>query len=329
MNQQKQAVTAMDNHAIELDNGQLRVVILSLGATIQSIHLAGYQHSLVLGSSHIDTYLDQTQYFGAVVGRVANRTAHGQAFIGEQDYKLPLSLPEKHHLHGGPFGVNTKNWIVIEQDNQQVHLQTLLVNGEMGYPGNMVVDVFYRLHKATLEMEIHANTDQLTLCNFAGHSYFNMDGKGSILDHKLAIQAEHYLPVTEDLIPTGEIRTVENTPFDFRTLRRIGRDDYPSLDTNFCLSQEKCSPRTVATLVGPLTGIKMTLETNETGLQIYDGRHIQLDSQYNINQGSLSAYSGLAMEAQAWPDAVHHPKFPSILLSPNESYQQITRYCFS
>jgi len=333
MSQQKQTNATLDSdqdsNQIELNNGQLRVVILPLGASIQSIHLSGYEHSLVLGSASLDRYLDQAKYFGAVVGRVANRTAQGRALIDNQQYTLPLSPPEKHHLHGGPLGTSYKNWSVVEHNDAQVHLQSVLADGEMGYPGKMVADVFYRLHGTALELEILATTDQLTICNFAGHSYFNLDGQGSVLDHKLAIQAEHYLPVTEELIPTGEVQAVQDSPFDFRTLRRIARDDYPGLDTNFCLAQDKQPVRDVATLIGPLTGIQMSLKTNETGLQIYDGRHIQLAQEHNINHGPLSAYSGLAMEAQAWPDAINHTHFPSILLSPKDRYQQITRYCFS
>jgi aldose 1-epimerase len=314
---------------ITLNNGQLKVNILTLGASIQSIYLNGYGHSLVLGSSKLSDYIDSAKYFGAIVGRVANRIAHGQAVINEETYHLPPTPPEKHHLHGGVDGTDTKIWSIIEQTENTVQLQTKLMHGEMGYPGNMVVNVFYRLLGSALEMEIRATTDQLTICNFAGHSYLNLDGVGSILDHQLSIKADHYLPTDKEMIPTGELLPTANSAFDFKQLRTIGRDDYPELDTNFCLSLVNRPIQTVATLKAPLTGITLNYQTTEPGLQVYDGRHIHLPAESNINSGELKAHAGIALEAQHWPDAINQPHFPSILLSPEESYQQITRYVFS
>ena len=314
--------------SITLNNAQLKVSILTLGASIQSVYLNGYEHSLVLGSPKLTDYLQGAKYFGAVVGRVANRTNKGHALIDGTTYQLPPTLPEAHHLHGGPAGTGSKNWSIIEQTNDMVQLQTPLADGEMGYPGNMVINVFYRLIDSALEMEITATTDQLTMCNFAGHSYVNLDGKGSILDHQLRIHADHYLPVDAGLIPTGEVTPTAGSAFDFNELRRIDRDDYPGLDTNFCLSLGRRPLQTVATLKAPITGLTLDYQTTEPGLQIYDGRHIQLDVESNINQGVLSAYSGLALEAQHWPDAINQPHFPSILLAPEDAYRQVTRYVF-
>tara|TARA_R110001606_G_scaffold72034_1_gene165906 strand:- start:15527 stop:16510 length:984 start_codon:yes stop_codon:yes gene_type:complete len=314
---------------VTLQNAQLKVSILTLGASIQSVYLNGYEHSLVLGSPKLTDYLQGAKYFGAVVGRVANRTNKGHAVIGGKTYQLPPTLPEAHHLHGGPDGTGSKNWSIIEQTDNMVQLQTTLADGEMGYPGNMVVDVFYRLLDSTLEMEITATTDKLTICNFAGHSYVNLDGKGSILDHRLSIKADHYLPVDAGLIPTGEVTPTAGSAFDFHQLRTIGREDYPELDTNFCLSLASNRPlQTVATLKGPITGLTLNYQTTEPGLQVYDGRHIRLDAESNINQGALTAYAGLALEAQHWPDAINQSHFPPILLAPEDTYRQVTRYAF-
>jgi aldose 1-epimerase len=313
---------------ITLTNAQLKVNILTLGASIQSIYLKGYAHSLVLGSSNLSDYLGDAKYFGAVVGRVANRTAKGHAVVDGKTYQLPLTLPEPHHLHGGPAGTGSKNWSVVEQADDRVQLQTQLSDGEMGYPGNMVVNVVYQLLDNSLEMDITATTDRLTICNFAGHSYLNLDGTGSILDHQLHIKADHYLPVDNELIPTGEVTPTEGSAFDFNQLRRIGREDYPGLDTNFCLSLCNRPLQTVATLKAPITGLTLDYQTTEPGLQVYDGRHIQLSAASNINPGRLTAYAGLALEAQHWPDAVHQSHFPPILLAPEDRYQQITRYVF-
>lgn len=314
---------------ITLNNSQLKVDILTLGASIQSVYLNGYEHSLVLGSSKLSDYLHAAKYFGAVVGRVANRIANGHAVIDAKTYPLPPTLPEAHHLHGGPAGTGSKNWVIIERSSDAVQLQTRLLDGEMGYPGNMTVNVFYRLLDNTLEMEINATTDQLTICNFAGHSYVNLDGTGSILDHQLCIKADHYLPVNKGLIPTGEVSPTAGGAFDFNHLRTIGRDDYPGLDTNFCLSLGNRTVQTVATLKAPITGLTLNYQTTEPGLQVYDGRHIQLDADSNINTGELNAYAGLALEAQHWPDAINQSHFPPILLAPEDTYQQVTRYVFA
>ena len=314
---------------VTLKNAHLKVSILTLGATIQSVYLNGYEHSLFLGSPTLSDYLQGAKYFGAVVGRVANRTNKGQAVIGGKTYQLPPTFPEAHHLHGGPNGTGSKNWSIVKQTDDMVQLQTTLADGEMGYPGNMEVNVFYRLIDSALEMEITATTDQLTICNFAGHSYINLDGQGSILDHQLCIQADHYLPVDDGLIPTGEVTPTAGGAFDFHELRTIGRDDYPGLDTNFCLSLASHRPlQTVATLKAPITGLTLHYQTTEPGLQVYDGRHIQLPSESNINQGALEAYAGIALEAQHWPDAINQSHFPPILLAPEDTYRQVTRYVF-
>jgi aldose 1-epimerase len=314
---------------ITLSNSQLKVDILTLGASIQSVYLSGYEHSLVLGSSRLADYLGSAKYFGAVVGRVANRIDKGHAVINGKTYQLPPTLPEAHHLHGGPAGTGSKNWSIIEQTDDMVQLQTELADGEMDYPGNMTVNVFYRLLDSTLEMEINATTDKLTICNFAGHSYVNLDGTGSILDHQLCIKADHYLPVNNELIPTGEVTPTAGGAFDFNQLRTIGRDDYPELDTNFCLALGHRAVQTVATLKAPITGLTLNYQTTEPGLQVYDGRHIYLNAESNINTGELNAYAGLALEAQHWPDAINQSHFPPILLAPEDTYQQVTRYVFA
>ena len=313
---------------IQLQHQGIRVDILTLGASIQAIHLDGHSHSMVLGSPKVADYLGSCRYFGAIVGRVANRIANSQAMIAGQQYQLTPSSPSPHQLHGGPIGTDCKNWQITQQSEDAVQLQVTLADGEMGYPGKMQIQVDYQLLSQGLEMRIRASSNKTTLCNLAGHSYFNLDGQGSVLDHQLQVVADHYLPVDHDLIPTGEVTPTQGSAFDFNYLRTIGRDDYPGLDTNFCLSLAPRALHEVAVLKGPLTGISMHLLTTEPGLQIYDGRHIDLAASSNINQGPLSAYAGLALEAQHWPDAVHHSHFPPILLEEGNTYEQTTQYLF-
>ncbi|AEF54415.1 aldose epimerase family protein [Marinomonas posidonica] len=314
---------------VRLNNGQITVDVLTLGASLQAIYLKDYQHSMVLGSNQLADYLGPCRYFGAIVGRVANRIANSQAQIGEQLYQLTPSSPSPHQLHGGPNGTDCKNWKIIKQSHDAVTLQVMLQDGEMGFPGKLIINVIYQLLEQGLEMKIQASSDRLTLCNLAGHSYFNLDGHGSILDHKLCVHAEHYLPADKDLIPTGEVSPTAGSQFDFTHLRTIGRDDYTELDTNFCLSLAPRSIQKVATLKAPLTGIELELQTTEPGLQVYDGRHIALPKSNSINQVELAPYAGLALEAQHWPDAVHHSHFPPILLTEGDTYEQTTRYLFS
>jgi len=313
---------------VRLNNNQITVDVLTLGASLQAVYLKGHQHSMVLGSHQIADYLGPCRYFGAIVGRVANRIANSQAQIGNHLYQLTPSSPSPHQLHGGPNGTDCKNWQIIKRSNDAVTLQVTLQDKEMGFPGKLIIDVTYQLLEQGLEMKIQASSDQLTLCNLAGHSYFNLDGHGSILDHKLCVHADHYLPVDQDLIPTGEVTPTAGNEFDFSHLRTIGRDDYPGLDTNFCLSLAARPIQTVATLKAPLTGIELELLTTEPGLQIYDGRHIALSANNCINKVELTSYSGLALEPQHWPDAVHHSHFPPILLAEGETYQQTTQYLF-
>ncbi|BFM48719.1 aldose epimerase family protein [Marinomonas sp. THO17] len=313
---------------IHLKREGIRANILTLGASIQSIHLDGYPHSVVLGSPNFADYLGSCRYFGAIVGRVANRIAHSRAMIGDKEYLLTPSSPSPHQLHGGPAGTDCKNWRIIAQSDDAVQLQVTLEDGEMGYPGRMQIQVEYQLLSQGLEMRIQATSNQLTLCNIAGHSYFNLDGQGSILDHQLKVVADHYLPVNDDLIPTGEVTPTHGSAYDFNHLRTIGRDDYLGLDTNFCLSLAPRVLQEVAVLKAPLTGLSLHLLTTEPGLQVYDARHVDLAASANINQHPLGAYAGLALEAQHWPDAVHHSHFPPILLAQGETYEQTTQYLF-
>ncbi|UTW10715.1 aldose epimerase family protein [Marinobacterium rhizophilum] len=322
--------TGVPVHRHWLRHGQLSAAILTYGATLQDLRLEGVAHPLVLGATRLDSYLGDMSYFGANVGRVANRLAGGRVSIAGTEHALHLAAGEKHLLHGGKEGLHHQLWHIVDANDTQVTLQLSLADGHMGFPGKLDIRLRYHIQApATLVLEIEAVSDALTLCNIAHHSYFNLDGGADILDHRLQVDAGHYLPVNAELIPTGQIAPVGGSRFDFRNARPL-RDaaPYPGYDHCFCLSGDVQPLRPVARLYSPKSGIRLRLDTTEPGLQIYDGGHINTSAQHSISQAPYGPHAGLALEAQRWPDAPHHDTFPSIALAPGEVYRQTTAWHF-
>lgn len=303
----------------ELIGGSLTAHILTWGGVLQDLYLAGVPYSLVLGFTDLQSYLNSKAYIGGNVGRFANRIAQGRAKIAGQIYQLDRNFLGKHLLHGGRVGSDQQVWTVIAHTPSTLSLALNLADGQMGFPGTLTVILQYRLlAEASLEVEFTATTTAATLCSFAHHSYFNLDGAGSIQNHQLQIDADYYLPVDTEAIPTGEIARVEGTAFDFRELKPIDWQQ-SHYDHNFCTSYRSQALRLVAVLRGQ-SGVSMQLATTEPGLQFYDGQYLD---------GGYAAYAGLALEPQAWPDAPNHAHFPSAELWPEQIYRQLTRYSFS
>ncbi len=318
-------------HRHWLQAGKLRVAVLTYGATLQDLRLEGFEYPLVLGADRIAAYQTDALYFGATVGRVANRLARGQVTITGVKYQLDLGSGEKHLLHGGADGTQNQLWSLIEASASQITLGLRLADGHMGFPGTLDIRLTYRIiAPASLQMEIEATADAPTLCNLAHHSYYNLDSSADILDHQLQIHAPHYLPVDSELIPTGEIAPVAGSRFDFTALRPVraaaGNTPHQSYDHNFCLAYAAQPSRRAATLYSPKSGIRLHLETTEPGLQVYDGEHISVDARQTLSKAPYGPHAGIALEAQRWPDAPHQPDFPSIALSPGEVYRQTTTW---
>ncbi len=197
----------------------------------------------------------------------------------------------------------------------------------MGYPGSCRLSATYScVGQGTLRLRIEAETDAATLVNLAPHSYFTLDGTDTIGAHTLEIAAQHYLPTGPDSLPTGEVRGVEATPFDFRYARVIGGTSTP-YDHNYCLSPERTAIRPVARLSSPASGLAMTLATTEAGLQFYDGYKLDVPVA-GLDGRRYGAHAGLCLEPQVWPDAINHLGFPSPVLRPGERYVQETEYRF-
>lgn len=310
---------------ISISNGALSASIMTWGAALQDLRLAGHDHPLVLGFERFADYLAHSPFFGIVAGRCANRIRDGRFTLDKNAFQLDRN-ENGHHLHGGTQGIGARNWRVERHDARSVTFTLTDPAGAMGYPGTCHLRATYEIRDpATLSLILEAETDAPTLVNLAPHSYFNLDASDDIRAHELRIDAQAYLPVDEDSLPTGEIRSVAGTPFDFRIRRPIGN---AACDHNFCLSRQRVEKRDVAVLSGGTSGIEMTVATSEPGLQFYDGAKLDVPVP-GLQNRHYGPSAGLCLEPQTWPDAVNHAGFPGPVLRPGDSYRHETDYRFS
>lgn len=290
---------------------------------------------LVLGFADPADYPAHSPHFGATAGRFANRIANGRFNLDGVAHQLSLNQAGKHHLHGGMAGFGKRPWTILSHGADQALLRLVSADGDEGYPGQVEAQCRYRLLPgAILRVELEARTDAPTLVNLVHHSYFNLDGSGNILDATLEIDADHYTPVSEDLIPTGEIAAVAGTPFDFTTPRRVGwgKADAPfAYDHNFALNRRRFDDGGLAfaARLGAAKGdLAMEVWTTEPGIQFYSGG--KLDTRIAGHGGlPYGRFAGLCLETQRFPDAPNHPHFPSAVLRPGETYRHVTEYRFS
>lgn len=328
-----------------LENRQgTKVQITNYGAIVVSIFVKdkdGRFDDIVLGFDNLQDYIEDGSYFGAIVGRHANRIDKGKFTLNGVHYELATNEGDN-HLHGGEMGFNKKVWKaeVINTQEPGVKLSYLSKDGEEGYPGNLNVNVTYTLtDKDELKIGYHANTDKKTIINVTNHTYFNLqgEGEGDILDHIIKIDADRITPGKEGLIPTGELKEVSGTPFDFREARKIGAridaddpqlDLGPGYDHNWVLNNWNESLQKVVTLYEPQTKRLMEVLTTEPGMQFYTGNFLD-GTILGKNKKPYKYRSGLCLEADHFPDSPNNPNFPSVILEPDESYTQTTIYRFS
>jgi aldose 1-epimerase len=307
------------------NNRGFEVSVTSYGGAITSLKTPG---DIVLGFETLDEYVRNPRYFGALIGRHANRIARGRFSLNGVEYQLPCNNGAN-HLHGGFNGFDKRDWTVREDDNT-LHLTYFSKDGEEGYPGNLSAFVDYTLRDNELRIDYRATTDRDTIVNLTNHSYFNLRGAGTILDHELTLNADHFTPVSEDLIPTGEIKSVEGTPWDFRKAKAIGSEleDVPGgYDHNFVLRDWDATLRLAARLYEPTSGRALEILTTEPGIQFYSGNF--LDGSFIGKNGiAYEKYTGLCLEPQHFPDAPNHPNFPSTVLRSGEEYRHQTIYRF-
>ena len=316
-------------HRIRIAGGGLSASVLTYGAVIQDLRLAGHAPALVLGFEEFAPYLAHSPYFGATAGRCANRIRDGRFTLDGQGYRTDRNGAGGHTLHGGSEGVGKRLWTVGEVTEHSVELTIEDADGHMGFPGNLSIRVtFSLLPSGVLDIRYTATTDAPTLCNLAHHSYFALDDTGSIEAHRMGIEAETYLPTDGDFLATGEVRPVAGTAWDFRQGRTIAEaNEGGPIDANFCLSAARQPIRPVAWVSSAASGVEMVIRTTEPGLQVYDAARLNIPVP-GLDGRRMGPFCGLALEPQIWPDAVNHPDWPQPVLRPGETYDQHSQFIF-
>ncbi|MER8155570.1 aldose epimerase family protein [Streptomyces sp. NPDC094472] len=336
--------TDVDRWTIE--NGHTRLRVLSYGGIVQSLEIPdrhGRRANVSLGFDDLDSYVANSPYFGALIGRYGNRIARGTFTLDGKKYQLPIN-DGPNSLHGGDKGFDKHVWSVEafrKGADVGLTLRRVSPDGEMGYPGTLTVRVDYTLTaEGDFRIDYEATTDKATVVNLTNHTYYNLagEGSGSIYNHRLEIAAARYTPVDKTLIPTGELARVAGTPFDFRRAKEIGRDIREAhqqvlygqgIDHNFVLDKGITSrPEHFLTVTEPESGRVMKIATTEPGVQFYTG---------NFLTGTFAGTSGkvyrqgdaFALETQHFPDSPNQPSFPSTVLRPGQTYRSTTVHSFS
>jgi aldose 1-epimerase len=329
---------SVDLYTLTNANG-LRVKIMTYGATIVSVETPdrnGRLENITVSLDSLDDYLRGHPCLGSTIGRFANRIAKGKFSIGDQQYTLATNNGPN-HLHGGLKGFDKVVWQAKPVDSSNcsgVEFTYRATDGEEGYPGNVVATVVYRLtNDNTLRMEYAATTDQTTVVNLTNHAYWNLRNGGAtdILDQELTISANHYLPTDSGLIPTGEIKAVQDTALDFTTAKKIGTNiqQVGGYDHCFVLNGggTATTPALAANAYDPVSGRRMEVYTTEPGIQLYTANG--LDGHLQGGGKTFQKFAAFCLEAQHFPDSPNCPWFPTTLLRPGEQYRQLTVHKFS
>ena len=315
-----------------------RAALTNYGARLVTLLIPdrqGKRINVVAGFDSLEDYLNSTEhYYGATVGRYANRIANAQFFIEETAYYLE-SVDPSYCLHGGPKGFHVKVWSIESVSDSEVVFHYTSPDGEMGFPGNLTTRVIYTLTDDGLRIQYEASTDKPTVCNLTHHSFFNLNGTGLVEEHALIINADYFLPLNSHLVPTGQIASVQDSPFDFRQPTPLGTrigSAHPQLvmaggyDHNYVLQKKPGEPAAVA--IGNLSGITMRLYTDKPGLQLYTGNG--LSGNNKLANGNYDfPRTSFCLEPQFFPNSPNEPTFPSALLLPGQRYQSVTELKFS
>ena len=326
----------------------MEVSITDFGGIITSVIVPnkdGTKTDVALGYNDVESYIENSPYFGAIIGRYGNRIGGARFEIDGVEYALSATTPDGANpvqLHGGIVGFDKKIWEArpfINNDESGVSFRYLSSDGEEGFPGNLEVEVIYTLSEQNeLRMDYLAFTDKPTHVNLTNHSYFNLkgEGQGDVLDHLIQLQSSAITPVNADLIPTGELMSVEGTPFDLRNPVAIGEkidlaheqlELGGGFDHNFLLETRSGNPSVVAKVVDPASGRFLEVITEEPGVQFYTGNFLDGTCVGKSNKPYLKR-GGFCLETQHYPDTPNQPDFPSTLLKPGETYTTTTVYRF-
>lgn len=319
----------------------MRLSVIDLGATVTSVLVKGSGDKLydvVLGYDNPEDYQNHTYYFGAAIGRNANRIDHAQITLDGKAFALEVNDNEN-NLHSGANGFHAMLWEVEKEEAQSITFCCLSRDGEQDFPGNMTAKVRYTLtDEDEIVIAYEAVSDQTTVANFTNHSYFNLDGhtSGNVEEQSLEILASYYTPVIDSkAIPTGEIASVAGTPMDFREMKKIGADigaDFAQLkyaggyDHNFVLDKADGTLQLAARARAAHSGIGMDVYTDCVGIQFYAGNFVE---EHKGKAGAEYGFRhGFCLETQYFPNAVNEENFKTPLLRPGETYQSTTKYCF-
>ncbi|XP_055914278.1 galactose mutarotase [Eupeodes corollae] len=332
-----------------LSNSQMIVQVITLGATVTSIKVPntkGVIDDVVLGFDEVAGYLNPktNPYFGATVGRVANRIGNGTFNLDGKQITVSKNLIGKHTLHGGFIGFNSVHWSVVEvvPEKCSLILQHVSADGQEGFPGEVMATVHYQLTADNcLHMRFNATTTKSTPVNMTNHSYFNLAGhgagKGAILEHRIHIKADKITATDDDAIPTGELQDVQGTAFDFRELTelgpRIAEQSGNGFDDNFCVNLDNNGITVIAKAIHPKSGRWMEVATDQPGIQFYTGNFLPntMKMERPIDgkeQANYSRQGAFCFETQGYPDAVNHANFPNVILNPGEKYEHNVIYKF-
>jgi aldose 1-epimerase len=321
--------------------------IINYGATLTELHIPdrnGKLADVVLGFDRVEGYTSKSNpYFGATTGRVANRIAKGKFMLDGKAYQLAPNN-NGNHLHGGLKGFSRVLWDAdtrMTAEGPAIALSYFSKDGDQEYPGNLSTTVTYTLtHDNELKIEMYATTDMPTIVNLANHTYWNLAGhdQGNVLSHTLMVNAQRYTPPDNTLIPTGELADVAGTPFDFTTTKPLGQDlaafkgpeqkhTGGGYDVNYVLiGGPSGTLRQAAVLSEKTSGRVMELWTTEPGMQLYTGNW--LSAVKGKNKAIYPRYGGVCLETQKFPDSINHPKFPTVVLRPGETYRHLMVHRF-
>jgi len=332
--------TPVEIYTLRNDKG-CEARIMTYGGIVVSLKVPdknGNFGDVVLGYDKLDDYVKNSPFFGALVGRYGNRIAKGKFTLAGKEYTLALNNAPN-NLHGGPIGFDKRVWkatTLLTADGPVLKLNYLSQDGDQGFPGNLNVTATYTLTADNgLLLNYTATTDKATLCNLTQHSYFNLAGKGDVLNYLVYINADKFTPVDKTLIPTGELKPVEGTPFDFRKPTAIGArinaaDEQIKFgngyDHNWVINKPPGKLGLVARVTDPATGRVMEVLSTEPGVQFYTGNF--LDGITGKGGWVYKNRSGFCFEPQHYPDSPNHPQFPSAALKPGETYQNTILYRF-
>lgn len=326
-------IDGQDVQQVTLEANGLKVTLLTWGARLAELWVPdrdGTLADIVLGHDNPKDWETHGTYLGATCGRYANRIAGGRFTLDGRKVQLDQNEGGK-TLHGGTQGFDRKPWAIESHSDTHVTFATTSADGDMGFPGTLLASTTYRIDGPTLTIEMEATTDAATVVNLVNHAYFNLAGQGAgdSMGQHLQIEAAHYTPVDDQLIPTGEIRSVAGTAFDFRQTRPIGAQlpGPMAFDHNLCLSApvEADGLRPCLSAADPASGRRMTLFTSEPGLQLYTGAHFDGPGKAGAR---YPRFAGFAVETQRFPDSPNNPQFPSARLNPGETYRHVMRFDF-